>query len=105
MCTNSQPMSSRRLPSASVRLGFGLEAVRSSVCEAGLVGCCLVGDSVSEVDLERPEGGCPVHHSFPFDFGSHEREVDELGRGLLVGEVTAGLDRFADLAVEAFDRV
>ncbi len=31
--------------------------------------------------------------------------VDELGRGLLVGEVSAGLDRLADLAVQALDGV
>ena len=32
-------------------------------------------------------------------------EVDELGAGLFVGEVPAGLDRFADLAVQPFDGV
>jgi hypothetical protein len=31
--------------------------------------------------------------------------VDELGGGLFVGEVAAGLDRLADLAVEVLDAV
>jgi hypothetical protein len=34
-----------------------------------------------------------------------DREVDELGGGLFIGEVSAGLDRFADLAVEVLDAV
>jgi len=32
-------------------------------------------------------------------------EVDELCRGVLVGEVPAGLDALADLAVEVLDAV
>jgi putative transposase len=35
-----------------------------------------------------------------FALGWHDREVDELGGGLFVGEVAAGLDALADLAVE-----
>jgi hypothetical protein len=37
--------------------------------------------------------------------GAQDGEVDELGGGLFVGEVPAGLDRFADLAVEVLDAV
>src|SRR3954454_5784232 len=62
-------------------------------------------ESVSEVDLEGGAGRCPGAVSLPFGVGLDDREVDELGRGLFVGEVPAGLDRFADLAVQPFDRV
>src|SRR4051812_43350968 len=65
----------------------------------------LVGESVSEVDLEGSEGVWPAVGSLPGRLGSHDREVDELGGGLLVGEVSAGLDRLADLAVEVLDAV
>jgi hypothetical protein len=34
-----------------------------------------------------------------------DREVDELSGCLLGGDVSSGLDRLADLAVERFDRV
>ena len=37
--------------------------------------------------------------------GVCDREIDELASGLFVGEVAFGLDRFAQLAVERFDRV
>ena len=37
--------------------------------------------------------------------GVDDGEVDELGGGLFVGEVPAGLDRLADLAVQRFDGV
>ena len=36
---------------------------------------------------------------------AHDRHVDALERGLLVGEVPAGLDRPADSGVHALDRV
>src|SRR3954452_20856010 len=62
-------------------------------------------ESVSEVDLEGGAGRCPGAVALPFGVGAHDREVDELGRGLFVGEVPAGLDRLADLAVQALDRV
>ena len=58
-----------------------------------------VGESVFEVDLEAPEGAGPVVGLLPRSFGSEDGQVDELGRGLLVGEVAAGLDRLSDLAV------
>src|SRR5579884_1489818 len=61
--------------------------------------------AVSEVDFEGCPGGCPAAVVLPLRVGLDEREVDQLGRGLLVGEVPAGLDRFADLAVQALDRV
>src|SRR4051812_20804723 len=62
-------------------------------------------ESVSEVDLEGGAGRCPGAVALPFGVGAHDREVDELGRGLYVGEVPAGLDRLADLAGQALDRV
>src|SRR5215217_9292033 len=65
----------------------------------------LVGQSVSEVDLEASEGAGPVVGLFPRSFGSQDGEVDQLGGGLFVGEVAAGLDRLADLAVEVLDAV
>jgi hypothetical protein len=37
--------------------------------------------------------------------GALDGEVDELGGGLFVGEVAAGLDRLSDLAVEVLDAV
>jgi hypothetical protein len=58
-----------------------------------------VGESVSEVDLEASERGGPVVGAAPFAFGALDGEVDELGRGLFVGEVPAGLDALADLTV------
>src|SRR3954454_745353 len=62
-------------------------------------------ESVSEVDLEGGAGRGPCAVALPLGVGAHDREVDELGGGLLVGEVPTGLDRFADLAVQALDRV
>src|SRR3712207_5925660 len=38
------------------------EAVRPSVCEAEATGVMSVGQSVSEVDLERGESACPGAH-------------------------------------------
>jgi hypothetical protein len=64
-----------------------------------------VGQSVCEVDLECCECGCLGTGGPPFRFGSFDGEVDELGGGLFVGEVAAGLDRLADLAVHGLDRV
>jgi len=71
----------------------------------GRLGSVSVGQSVSEVDLEGCECGCPGAGGPPFRFGSFDGEVDELGGGLFVGEVAAGLDRLADLAVHGLDRV
>src|SRR6188472_2099483 len=70
-----------------------------------LGGCWSVGESVSEVNLEGCAGGCPGAGGAPLAFGSCDGEVDQLGGGLFVGEVPAGLDRLADLAVQRFDRV
>jgi hypothetical protein len=69
------------------------EAVRRSVCEAEVVGWVSVGESVSEVDLEGCERARPATHGPPLRFGAVDGEVDELGRGLFVGEVSAGLAR------------
>src|ERR671932_1796904 len=63
------------------------------------------GEAVSEVDLRGGAGRGPGAVALPFGVGAHDREVDELGGGLFVGEVSAGLDRLADLAVQALDRV
>jgi hypothetical protein len=82
-----------------------VEAVRPSVCEAEATVVMSVGDPVSKVDLERGESACPGAHGSPFGLGVFDREVDELGGGLLIGEVSAGLDRLADLAVHRLDRV
>src|SRR4051812_40119713 len=62
-------------------------------------------ESVSEVDLQGGAGCCPGAILGPPGVGLDDCEVDEFGGGLFVGEVPAGLDRFADLAVQAFDRV
>src|SRR3954471_14241958 len=62
-------------------------------------------ESVSEVDLEGGAGRGPGAVASPFGVGLDDREVDEFGGGLFVGEVPAGLDRFADLAVQALDGV
>jgi hypothetical protein len=57
------------------------------------------------VDLERDERSVPVVGLSPGLLGVDDREVDEFAGGVFVGEVAAGFDRFADLAVERFDRV
>jgi hypothetical protein len=57
------------------------------------------------VDLEGGAGGCPGAVGAPFAVGAFDREIDQLGRGLFVGEVPAGLDRLADLAVQRLDAV
>src|SRR3954466_7192659 len=62
-------------------------------------------ESVSEVDLEGGAGGGPGAVASPFGVGLEDGEVDEFGGGLFVGEVAAGLDRFADLAVHGLDGV
>src|SRR3954452_21897418 len=50
--------------------------------------------------------GCaPGASALPLGVGLDDGQVDQLGRGLLVGEVPAGLDRLADLAVQPLDRV
>src|SRR3954471_4958883 len=81
------------------------ETVRSSVCEVGATVLWSVGKSVSEVDLEGAERGCPGVAATPGALGALDGQVDELGGGLFVGERAAGLDRLADLAVEALDAV
>src|SRR4051794_23506549 len=62
-------------------------------------------ESVSEVDLQCGAGCCPGAVLRPPGVGLDDREVDEFGGGLFVGEVPAGLDRLADLAVQSLDRV
>src|SRR4029453_18099503 len=81
------------------------EGVRSSVCEAGATVVMSVGESVSEVDLEAAQRGGPVVGAGPFALGLLDGEVDQFGGGLFVGEVAAGLDALADLAVEVLDAV
>lgn len=81
------------------------EGVRASVCEAGATGFMSVGQSVCEVDLEASKCCGPVVGGPPFRFGSLDGEIDELGSGLLIREVAAGLDRRSDLAGELFDAV
>src|SRR3954468_16863037 len=63
------------------------------------------GESVSEVDLEGGARRRPGAVLLPLGVGADDGEVDELGGGLFVGEVAAGLDRLADLAVQPLDRV
>ena len=75
------------------------------MCAVGLGWRVLVGESVSEVDLEGSEGVGPAVGALPGGLGALDGEVDEFGGGALVGEVPAGLDRLADLAVEVLDRV
>src|SRR3954469_3629507 len=70
-----------------------------------LMGGCSAGVAVSEVDLQRGAGRRPGVVAPPFGVGADDGQVDELGGGLLVGGVPAGLDRLADLAVQALDRV
>jgi hypothetical protein len=70
------------------------------LCKAG-----LVGQSFSEVDLERQQRCRPVASLRPRRYGVGDREVDEFPGGFFVGEVPLGLDRFAELPVERFDRV
>ena len=65
----------------------------------------LAGVAVFEVDLQGGAWCAPGAAALPLGVGLDDRQVHQLGRGLLVGEVHAGLDRFADLAVQRFDRV
>src|SRR5215210_7089407 len=65
----------------------------------------LAGVAVSEVDLQGGAWRVPGAVALPLGVGLDDRQVDQFGRGLLVGEVPAGLDRLADLAVQALDRV
>jgi hypothetical protein len=59
-----------------------------------------------EVGVEGGEAFVPAGlGAFPGCFVVSDREVDELTGGLVVGEVAADPDRFADDAVEAFDLV
>src|SRR5215218_6704906 len=62
-------------------------------------------ESVFAVVVERGGGRGPGAVALPLGVRADDREVDELGGGLLVGEVSAGLDRLPDLAVQALDRV
>jgi hypothetical protein len=57
------------------------------------------------VDLEVSQRSGPLVGLLPFAFGALDGEVDELGGGLFVGDVAAGLDALADLAAEVLDAV
>src|SRR3954452_23103030 len=89
-----------------------IEGVRLTVCEAGRLSLCecikvegSAGVAVAEVDLQGRAWRAPGAVALPLGVGLDVGQVDEFGRGLLVGEVPAGLDRLADLAVQALDRV
>ena len=80
-----------------------LQGERPKVCVCGLAVSC---ESVLEVGVEGGEAFVPARHgAFPCGLVISDREVDELAGGLVVGEVTADPDRFADDAVEALDLV
>jgi hypothetical protein len=57
---------------------------------------CGVGEPVAEVDPEGRQRRAPVVGVPPLALRSGDGEVDQLGGGLFVGEVAAGLDRLAD---------
>ena len=66
----------------------------------------MVCESVSVVGVEGGEAFVPAGHwAFPGGLVVSDCEVDELTGGLVVGEVAADPDGFADDAVEAFDLV
>ena len=65
----------------------------------------LVGVAVCEVDLERGACACPVVGLVPLLLGVDDCKVEQLAGCVVGGELSAGLDRFADLAVECLDRV
>src|SRR4051812_32494552 len=53
------------------------------------------------MDLQGGAWRAPSAAALPLGVSLDDRQVDQLGRGLLVGERAAGLDRLADLAVQA----
>ena len=65
------------------------------------------GEAAVEGDLEGVEGGFPAHHppllALAGGVEAHDRQVDALERGLLVGEVSAGSDRPADPRVDRLE--
>src|SRR5215217_7316243 len=63
------------------------------------------GTMVSEVVFEGSQGAGPAVEGRPGGAGAQDGEADQLGGGLFVGEVSAGLDRLADVAVEVLDAV
>ena len=65
----------------------------------------LVRVAVSEVDLERGARACPVVGLVPLLLGVDDGEVEQLAGGVVGRELSSGLDRFADLAVQRLDRV
>src|SRR5215210_5685385 len=76
---------------------------RPKLCVRGLAVSC---ESFLEVGVEGGEAFVPAGHwAFPGALLVSDREVDELTGGLVVGEVAADPDRFADDAVEALDLV
>ena len=64
----------------------------------------VVGDAVSEVDARTPSRASSCNRP-PVRLGWLDREVDQSEGGVVVGEVSAGLDALADLHVQALDRV
>ena len=57
------------------------------------------------MDLERQERCRPIPGSGPLRDRVGDGEVDELSGGLLVGEVSFGLDRFPQLPVQGLNRI
>jgi hypothetical protein len=57
------------------------------------------------VDLEREQGCRPVARSRPRRHGVDDGEIDQFLGGLLVGEVSFGFDRFAQLPVERLNGI
>jgi hypothetical protein len=66
---------------------------------------CGVGQPLAEVDLERQQRDGPVAGSGPLRDRVGDGEVDQLAGGVLVGEVSFGLQGLAELPVERFDGV
>jgi hypothetical protein len=57
------------------------------------------------VDAKSGQGAVPVVGVSPLGLGAGDGQVEQLAGGVFVGEAAAGLDDFADLAVERLDRV
>src|SRR4051794_28711880 len=66
-------------------------------------------DSALEGDGERVQRGLPAHRPSCLALASGVEgpgdEVETLQRGLVLGEMAAGLDRAAVAGIQAFDRV
>src|SRR3954465_10395205 len=86
-------------------ISVSMETVRRTVCEAEATCGGQPGNRSPKWILSAARGAVQVRFFCHLASGAHQREVDELGGGLFVGEVPAGLDRLADLAVQALDCV